>query len=224
MIRFHFTFDKDEMSRWLNEMDRKGWALTQMAAGFCRFDPVQPGTYEYQVDYAGFGRIDPAYAGLMDELGVDMVCRWGPWLVLRRPAAEGPFVLYTDADSRLAYLRRIKAFFRITASLEILCAGFVLAYGAEESSWVLMAVGIVGLIAAGAMIVRIRQLQAEMIELGEPADRLMVNRRCRILIAAGCASILVGLLLPDAGAAALVTLFLKGFGCGAILVGLLQLI
>ena len=50
MIRWKFTFDKDEEQDWLNEYARQGWAMTRFCVGVVTFAPCQPGEYIYQID------------------------------------------------------------------------------------------------------------------------------------------------------------------------------
>lgn len=196
MIRFHFTYNKDNMARWLDKMDREGWALKRFGAGFCSFEPVTPGTYDYQIDYAG-GSPDPGYRSLMAELGIDVVCRWGPWVVLRRAATDGPFELYTDVDSRLDQLSHVKRFFKIMACVELLCVMWVLAAAVEERNVYFLIIAGLGLAAAIGMIIRVREVTAEMTSLGAPESGLAQDRTSRVLFGAGALIMLAGLLLAE---------------------------
>lgn len=221
MIRFHFTYNKDKMAQWLDEMDRQGWQLRRMAAGFCSFAPVKPDTYDYQIDYAG-GSLDPGYGSLMADLGIEIVCRWGPWIVLRRPAADGPFELYTDADSRLGQLTKVRRFFKTMAALELLCTVFLFSLALAERTWFLLIFCGVGLAAAVSMIVRVRQIGSEMVLLGAPGGLMRTDQIALSLIGAGCVCIGIRYLLPT-GSHDITADILQGFGIGLECIGLLRL-
>ena len=126
MIRWKFTFDKDEEQEWLNEYARRGWAMTKFCVGVVTFAPCQPGEYVYQIDLLpGKGLWADDYEGyviFMDEMGVEVVQRWGRWVYLRKRAEDGPFEVYTDVESQLALYRRIRALFLWALVIEICCS------------------------------------------------------------------------------------------------------
>lgn len=126
MIRWKFTFDKDEEQEWLNEYARQGWAMTKFWVGVVTFAPCQPGEYVYQIDLLpGKGLWADDYEGyviFMDEMGVEVVQRWGRWVYLRKRAEDGPFEVYTDVESQLALYRRIRALFLWALVIEICCS------------------------------------------------------------------------------------------------------
>ena len=97
-----WEFEKEE--RWLNDMAAQGWALE--AVGWCtyRFVECQPGEYIFRLEMRDH---DSAYLDFLAELGVEYVGRVIQWIYLKKPAAEGPFDLFSDMDSRIAHLRRV---------------------------------------------------------------------------------------------------------------------
>ena len=115
MIRFKFTFDKDDEQDWLNEYCRQGWAMVSFFAGVVTFVPCQPGEFIYQLDLLpGKGLFADNYEDyviFMNEMGVEVLQRWGRWVYLRRRAAEGPFEVYTDPESQIELYRRIRKMF-----------------------------------------------------------------------------------------------------------------
>ena len=50
MIRWKFTYDKDEEQQWLNDYCQEGWAMASFFMGVVTFVPCQPGEYIYQID------------------------------------------------------------------------------------------------------------------------------------------------------------------------------
>ena len=126
MIRWKFTYDKDEEQDWLNEYARQGWAMTKFWLGVVTFVPCQPGEYIYQIDLLpGKGLLAEDYEGyviFMDEMGVEGVQRWGRWVYLRKRAGDGPFEVFTDAESRIALYRRIRRMFLWAFMMIFLCS------------------------------------------------------------------------------------------------------
>ena len=122
MIRFKFTFDKDEEQDWLNGYCQQGWAMSSFFIGVTTFVPCQPGEYIYQIDLLpGCGLRADDYAGyvaFMEETGVEVLQRWGRWVYLRKRAEDGPFNIYTDIDSQIALYRRIQKMFLWVLALD----------------------------------------------------------------------------------------------------------
>lgn len=126
MIRWKFTFDKDEEQEWLNDWCQSGWAMTRFFVGLVTFVPCQPGEFIYQIDLIP-GRFLQAhdyegYVIFMDEMGVEVLQRWGRWVYLRKRAEDGPFDLYTDTDSKIALYRRIRNMFICALVVVSLCS------------------------------------------------------------------------------------------------------
>lgn len=197
MIRFHFTFNKEKMCKWLNEMAQQGWLLTGFGAGICRFKQGKPGSVVYQMDtISAPGILGSDYRELMADLGIEIVCRWGPWILLSRPADGKPFVLYTDTESRIAYLKRTRQFFKIMALLEIICFMMLLVITTSPASPALQTTTGIGaciaLCAGVAMALRAAALGNE-IAVCSGTDPLSL--RPKRLIVTGLCVLLGGLLL-----------------------------
>lgn len=115
MIRFKFTYDKDEEQEWLNDYCRQGWAMTGFFMGVVTFAPCRPGEFIYQIDLLpGKGIWADKYEDyviFMHEMGVEVLQRWGRWVYLRRRAEDGPFEVYTDLESQIELYRRIRRMF-----------------------------------------------------------------------------------------------------------------
>ena len=122
MTRFRLTYNKDAETEWMNDMAAKGYAMTGFCLGFYFFDPCEPGKYEYQVDLSeGFFKVSQDYREFMADAGVEIVCLWGPWVILRKKSGEGAFELYTDVESTIEHYEKIRRLFKIVAILEALC-------------------------------------------------------------------------------------------------------
>ncbi|MCI8790237.1 MAG: DUF2812 domain-containing protein [Lachnospiraceae bacterium] len=120
MIKFRLYYDKDKETAFLNEMSRQGHAFTGFFAGFYSFDRCQPGEYVYQIDITeGLWKVSKDYREFMRDMNVEIICLWGPWVILRKKAAEGPFALYTDVESNLDHYRKISMMFKMCMVLEM---------------------------------------------------------------------------------------------------------
>lgn len=123
MVRFRLYFNKDKETAYLNEMVGKGYAMKNFFAGFYLFERCRPGEYIYQVDIGeAMFQVSGDYREFMQDMGVEIVCTWGLWVLLRKKAAEGPFVLYTDVESNIRHYERIRRMFKTAAILEIIFA------------------------------------------------------------------------------------------------------
>ncbi len=126
MIRWKFTFDKDEEQQWLNDYCQQGWAMVGFFMGLVTFVPCQPGEYSYQIDLLPgrgiFADNYEDYVIFMDEAGVEILQRWGRWVYLRRRAEEGPFEVYSDVDSQIDLYRRIRRMFAWVLGIVSLCS------------------------------------------------------------------------------------------------------
>ena len=65
------------------------------------------------------------------------MCLWGPWVILRRKAEEGPFELYTDVESSFEHYRKIRNLFYVVSMIE----GVGLFYGITSAVMLKNAVG-----------------------------------------------------------------------------------
>ena len=121
MIKFRMYFDKDEETKWLNEMARNGWAMTSFCAGFYTFEECPKGKWSYQIDFGEkFGRCTEDYRDFMREAGIEIVQNWGYWIILRKPADEGAFQLYTDVESSIEHYTKILKMYKAVGILEII--------------------------------------------------------------------------------------------------------
>lgn len=217
MTRYRPYFNKDKTAKWLNQMSEEGWILTGFGAGFFNFESGMPGKYVYQVDYAPIGKgIPEDYRELMADLGIDIVCRWGPWIVLRKDANSGPFELYTDPESRSEHLGKILQFFEILSLLEAICTCMLIWCASMLSDWWPLIFVAIGFAALTAMVVRCAQISDEIQTLaGEQGDAPSPARPI-VAIVLGAVAIVAGLLLGG-GEFADLAHFLLGIGVGMLL-------
>ncbi len=126
MKKYRLYFDKEKEEEWLNKMSGQGYAMTGFFAGLYHFTPCEPGQYIYRIDMQGEAGRTPVwrndyqeYIELVEETGAEYVCRWGWWLIFRKEAAKGEFVLYTDTESQIALYKRIRWMFLFFGMMEL---------------------------------------------------------------------------------------------------------
>lgn len=149
MTKFRLYLDKDKETTWINEMAAKGHALKGFFAGFYSFEECEPGEYVYQIDFGSkMYSVSDDYREFMAENNIEIVCLWGYWIILRKRASEGEFVLYTDVDSSIEHYTKILKMFKVVSILELICF-FVEALCAINGA----AIGIFGMFIIGILAV-----------------------------------------------------------------------
>lgn len=176
MTVFKLMLDKDKETKWLNEMAFKGYALVNFVAGFYTFEQCEPGMYTYQIDWTkGLWCVSDDYREFMKEIGVEIICLWGPWVILRKKTAEGPFELYSDAESQIQHYTKILMMFKAVTILEIICF-FIEFISAKMGS----NVGIFGMVLIGIICVAFinvtRNTKKNIIKLKKDAGLLEENQ------------------------------------------------
>lgn len=134
MIKFRLYFDKDEETKWLNQMSEEGWGITGFFVGFYNFEKCDKGKWNYQIDFGDrLFAVSDDYRAFMEETGAEIVQTWGYWIILRKPASEGKFELYTDVDSSIEHYTKIRRMFKIATIIELICF-FVEIFAAIEGA------------------------------------------------------------------------------------------
>jgi hypothetical protein len=108
-------FDVEKEENWLNRMSAMGLALIDYS--WCRyvFEQAPPNEYIYRIEMLENHHIysdSAAYIQFLEENGVECVAKYARWVYLRKKAADGPFDIYTDIESRYRYYKRVSLFYR----------------------------------------------------------------------------------------------------------------
>jgi len=114
-------WDYEKEEQWLNDMAAKGLALSDYS--WCRyaFTETPRGQYLYRIELLENMPSHPesqAYLRFLEENGVEVVTSYMRWVYLRRNAADGPFDIYTDVDSKIRHYKRILAFWNVMTAVE----------------------------------------------------------------------------------------------------------
>jgi len=106
-----WNYEKEE--QWLNGLAVRGLALTDYSWMRYVFEETEPGKYIYQVELLEKSPQNPEselYLRFLEDAGVEVVASYMKWVYLRKEAADGPFAVYSDNDSKIRYLKRVRCF------------------------------------------------------------------------------------------------------------------
>ena len=70
-----------------------------------------------------------AYLRFLEENGVECVASYMRWVYLRKNAADGPFDIYTDIDSKIKHYQRINLLWSTLMIVEFIVGGMNVAIG-----------------------------------------------------------------------------------------------
>ena len=114
-------WNPEKEQTWLNEMAAKGLALSDYSCWRYVFEETKPGEFIYRIDLL---EQDPrhleseVFLKFLEDSGVQVVATYFKWVYLRKKAADGPFEVYSDIESRIRLYRRILRFWISLIALE----------------------------------------------------------------------------------------------------------
>ena len=136
MTVFRMYMDKDKETEWLNRMAQDGYAMVSFFCGFYKFVPCEKGEWQYQIDIGhGFFNVKKNYSEFMEEMDIEIVQSWGPWVIMRRKTRDCEFSLYSDIDSRTAQYKKILLMYKIAIVIEIMILIFDLYCAFKGIAW-----------------------------------------------------------------------------------------
>ncbi|KPU43584.1 hypothetical protein OXPF_30250 [Oxobacter pfennigii] len=118
-----FNFEKEE--KWLNDMAAKGLSFIDYTFGRYLFEEGTPGEYIYRLELLNempSHAESKAYIKFMEESGIECVSTYLRWAFFRKKAADGPFDLYSDYDSRIKHYKRVIAWTAVGLALNLFAA------------------------------------------------------------------------------------------------------
>ena len=108
IIKLFMDYEKEE--KWLNSLSAKGLQLVHYSFPRYVFDEGEPGEYIYRIqllENLPTHAESQAYIRFLEDLGVEMVGSYVRWAYFRKKAADGPFELYSDLESRIRHYSQI---------------------------------------------------------------------------------------------------------------------
>lgn len=121
--KLFIDFEKEE--QWINKMAAKGLNFIDYSIGRYLFEEGTPGEYIYRIellDAPPSHSESKAYIDFLEETGVECVSTFMRWVYLRKKAAEGPFNVYSDYESRIKHYKRITTLIGILGGLNLVIA------------------------------------------------------------------------------------------------------
>ncbi len=117
----YWNYEKEE--KWLNELSAKGLALTDYCWIRYVFEDSQPGEYIYRIQLLKNLASSPdsrKYIEFVESTGAECIATYLRWVYFRKRAADGPFELYSDIDSKIRHYKLVRAFWVVFTAAEYL--------------------------------------------------------------------------------------------------------
>lgn len=107
MYRLYLDYEKEE--KWINEMAAQGWHLEKFSFGRFTFTKGEPGAFIYRNEFiSGMSTKEMKdYFEFLKDSGITIINELGGWVYMKKAAVEGPFEIYTDTKSKIAYYKRM---------------------------------------------------------------------------------------------------------------------
>jgi hypothetical protein len=112
---FWFDYDFRKQEIWLNEMAAKGTnpvpSIDWLGMAAYRFEQGAPGEWIYRIELLSRDAKKPEsreYLAFMTDAGVETMLARDRFAIFRKRAADGPFELFSDLESRIPYVRRLR--------------------------------------------------------------------------------------------------------------------
>ena len=96
--KWYWVWDFEKEEQWLNTMAQSGWVLDKVGFVTYHFIACEPGEYTVRLEMREH---DEEYIHFMEETGAEYVGRMVKWIFFRKKAADGPFDIFSDIDSRI---------------------------------------------------------------------------------------------------------------------------
>ena len=158
-IKFRFFLDYEKEEAWVNELAAQGWHLQKNIISFFVFEQGEPGKYIYRNELVEGKKKD--YYEFLESMNIECVSKFGVWAYYRKEAIDGDFELFSDAPSKIQYLKSITRLFIPIALVNIIIGIFNIITGFTASPVAFMSInlGILNMVMALFMYVPIRKIQ-----------------------------------------------------------------
>lgn len=140
MHRLFFAWQHEKEEAWLNEMAARGLIMTDVAGLRYTFEEGTPGAYIYRLELLENWPTHPesvAYIHFLEGTGVEHIGSTMRWVYFRKKAADGPFDLYSDIDSKIRHFGRIRTLLAVVgcASIPLVINNFCAAMRGVDLMW-----------------------------------------------------------------------------------------
>lgn len=176
MHKWYWAWDFEKQEKWLNEMSAKGLQL--IGVGFCCkyvFEEGTPGEYNYHIELLKKNPSHPesiVYIHFIEDTGIEHIGAADKWVYFRKKTSDGMFDLFSDLDSRISHLKRIRRLFLWLFPLEIWVLSSNILTAIKLGSWL----NVIGAALLGVILVL---LSIETIKIILKIRHLKNERRMR---------------------------------------------
>lgn len=111
IFKYYPVWQVDTEEEWLNKKALEGWNMIATDGVNFDFTRGTPGEFTYRIDAQPEKSSNADwqdYLDMLNEAKVEHVARYREWTYLRKRKADGPFELFSDLDSRIAFWERIR--------------------------------------------------------------------------------------------------------------------
>ncbi len=118
-----FAWQFEEEEKWLNEMSAKGFQLVSVGLGKYVFEDKSHMTYQYGIELLDHWPTHPEsinYIKFLEETGTEHVASFMRWIYIRKEITDDSFELFSDLDSRIKHLKKIRNLFFYVSPLIII--------------------------------------------------------------------------------------------------------
>jgi hypothetical protein len=163
---FWFDYDLQKQEKWLNEMAAKGQnpipSLNWLGLPSYRFEPGDPGEWIYRIEMLRKDAKRPSsrdYLGFVSESGVETVLATARVAYFRKHAVDGPFEIYSDTGSRIAYHRRVRRSLSwlVASELYTILIGAILVVPPQPFPWFAPFMGVLMVLMVPGIVMTIRK-------------------------------------------------------------------
>ncbi|MEA0552394.1 DUF2812 domain-containing protein [Lysinibacillus irui] len=130
VYRFFIDYEKEE--RWVNDMADRGWNLKKTMVGYFVFEKGTPGQYFYRNEFVN--RKSKDYFEFLNMMNIECVSKFGGWAYYRKLQSEGPFEIFTDATSKINYIKSMNRIFILLLLFNVLAGMYNLSIGSVINS------------------------------------------------------------------------------------------
>ncbi len=134
IYKAYWNYEKEE--KWLNGLSAKGLALIDYSWIRYVFEDSQPGEYTFRIQLLKNLASNPEsrkYIEFVEGTGAECVATYLRWVYFRKRAADGPFELYSDIDSKIRHYKLVRAFWVAFTVLEYAVGLMNIAIGVKEA-------------------------------------------------------------------------------------------
>lgn len=113
-VKYRIFGDFEKEEKWVNDMAAEGWHLEKFSFGRFVFTKGEPGAYIFRNEFIRMNSSEKEdYFDFLKDSGITIINELGGWVYMKKAAAEGPFEIYTDTKSKIAYYKRMLSIFAL---------------------------------------------------------------------------------------------------------------